>query len=351
MNHHDLWLQMFLQTAPIKTQFIQYLQANPGKDPISCLKLWLKRCKAVNPDEITYLMAWCAEDGQGLIPFPSLPLTLKSIGDPPVLLFYQGASMILDYNMLAVVGSRKPSPAGMENTDYFVRHFNHPRLAIISGLAQGIDTLAHKAAITAKLATVAVLGCGLNQCYPKANRFLQAEIRDKGLLLSEFHPNEGVKAWHFPKRNRLISGLSEGILVVEAAMKSGSLTTAKLAAEQGRQVMAVPGDIHNPMVQGCHLLIREGALMVTSPAEVTEAIAWLDVKSETKHSAVELLNQQEKRLLKVLDRSPKLVDDIIHYSGMELALVLDLLFSLELRGIIVSSIDGYYKPSRGQIDL
>lgn len=351
MNHLKLWLQMYLQPAKFKTQFVKFLCDNPQTDIIPCLNEWLKKTTPVPAQQLNYLQTWCAEDGQGIVTYAEIPVSLRSIADPPLLLFYQGNLDLLNNNMLAVVGSRKPSPAGMENTDYFIRHIRHDDLAIISGLALGIDALAHKAALASKKATIAVLGCGLNQYYPKANRFLQSEIREKGLLLSEYHPEAGVKSWHFPRRNRIISGLSEGVLIIEAALKSGSLVTAKIAAEQGRQVLAVPGDINNPMVQGCHYLIREGALMVTSPSEVQEAIAWLELESPEQSSVKEPLNSQEKQLLKVLDRSPKLLDQIIHYSGMELALVLDLLFSLELRGIIASSIDGYYKPSRGNFDL
>ena len=168
--------------------------------------------------------------------------------------------------------------------------------------------------------------------------------------MSEYLPDCRVKSWQFPKRNRIISALSEGVLITEAALKSGSLITAKLAAEQGRQVFALPGDILNPMVTGCHHLIREGAQLVTQTEEILEAIFWnqqhklsLIPREAQKHP----LTKEENKVFKILDRTPTSIDKIQARTECELTLVLDALFSLELRGLIISSIDGYYKPTQG----
>ena len=173
---------------------------------------------------------------------------------------------------LAIVGSRKPSSGGRENAFYFASKLAQSGLVILSGLASGIDGIAHQAALDVDGLTTAVLGCGHNYCYPKKHQTLFNHIEKNGLIISEFSPNTPVRAYQFPQRNRLISGLSQGVLVVEAAIKSGSLISCRLAADQGRDVFAIPGDITNPMTRGCHHLIRNGACLVETPEQILEEL-------------------------------------------------------------------------------
>jgi len=342
------WIWLYLQPSKIIRAFYQYFSDHDNEHILASITPWLKKHgQTIDQQQFQDLVEWCKNDHQGYIPFTELPLSLQSIADPPVLLFYRGETKLLSETLLAVVGSRKPSPAGRENAQFFCNTLARSGLCLISGMARGIDGIAHQVCLDLSLPTIAVLGCGLNHCYPQGHKAMFESIAETGLLLSEYQPDESVKAWQFPRRNRIISGLSEGLLVIEAAMKSGSLVSAKLAAEQGRQVFAVPGDIHNSVVKGCHYLIREGAQLVTEPQEILSAIAWLrsnDIDPEVIEQEQCLLTDQEKTLLDIIDRTPRHVEQLISRSSMQMSLVLDLLFSLELKGRIISSADGYFKP-------
>jgi DNA processing protein len=207
------------------------------------------------------LADWLAEPGhrriaRGDADFPAL---LAAIADPPAELFVTGDASTLHLPCLAIVGSRNPTKGGMQNAFEFARFLGRNGFCIVSGLAAGIDAAAHRGALAVGARTVAFLGHGIDTVYPAANRELASEIAAHGALVSEFPLGTPPMRPLFPQRNRLISGLSLGTLVVEAARHSGSLITARLAAEQGREVFALPGSIHNPMARGCHRLIREGA--------------------------------------------------------------------------------------------
>ena len=345
------WLELFLFSNDYQRLFLRQLERDQPNNVEQYLQQWLKRVnQEYKESDLHKLTQWAEVPQQGFIPYVNFPESLKTIADPPILLFYQGNPDLIYESMIAVVGSRKPSPAGLENAKIFSHQLAISGLVIISGLACGIDAAAHQMALSSDQPTVAVMGCGLNHCYPARHKNLRKKIHDSGLLLSEFHPELPVSRWHFPRRNRLISGLSEGVLVVEAAIKSGSLVTARHAGDQGRQVFAIPGDIQNPMVAGCHHLIREGAQLVTHAEEVLEAIFWTqqDLLKDKQESSVNChFSKEEKALLDCLDRTPRNLDIIIARSGYELTLVLDVLFSLELKGMIIRSSDGYYKPNQG----
>lgn len=204
------------------------------------------------------------------------PKQLAQIADPPPFLFIRGNVEMLNQPQIAIVGSRKPSQSGRQIAEQFAQTLARQGFCISSGLAHGIDTAAHNGALQAGHGqTVAVMGTGINLCYPTANQGLYQHIIDcGGALVSEFMPNSPARDYHFPRRNRIVSGLSLGVLVVEAALKSGSLITAQTALDQNRQVFAVPGHIHNEQSRGCHQLIREGAMLVDEPAQI---VAELDL--------------------------------------------------------------------------
>lgn len=216
-------------------------------------------------------LAWCEAPDQGLlaIDHDAYPALLREIADPPPVLFFKGDPVLLGLPQVAVVGTRHPSLTGRADAEAFAGELAHSGLVITSGLARGVDTAAHQGALRARGRTVAVLGTGADRPYPRENtRLYQAIVANGGLLVSEFLPGAQPLAMHFPRRNRIISGLSLGVLVVEAAPESGSLITARRAAEQGRPVWVLPGSRHNVQAQGCLRLIREGAAPVTEIAHI-----------------------------------------------------------------------------------
>ena len=202
--------------------------------------------------------------------FPEL---LKQIPGPPKSLYVSGDLDALHLPALAIVGSRNPTRGGVQNAYEFAKYLGGAGFCIVSGLAQGIDAAAHRGALDAGVPTVAVLGHGIDRVYPAANRQLAGRIADQGALVSEYPLGSPPRREHFPQRNRLISGLALGTLVVEAARQSGSLISARLAAEQGREVFAIPGSIHNPLSRGCHQLIRQGARLVECAADIVTELA------------------------------------------------------------------------------
>src|SRR5687768_10686652 len=201
------------------------------------------------------------------------PRLLLETPDPPALLYCRGRTELLNRPALAVVGSRNGTAQGAGNAEQFARAFSTAGLTIVSGLAQGIDAAAHRGGLAAEGSTIAVLGTGVDNAYPRANAALADEIAARGLLVSEFALGTQAFAHNFPRRNRLISGLAQGCLVIEAALASGSLITARSAAEQGREVFAVPGSIHSPLSKGCHALIKTGAKLVESAEDVLTELA------------------------------------------------------------------------------
>jgi len=270
------WLNLAQQPYPVVREFIKQISSFNDETEIPLLiKHWLKKyhCK-VDKTRLNTSLNWLSKREHMLLTYPEYPESLKTIKDPPAVLFLAGDPRLLYLPQLAIVGSRKPSNTGRENAHYFSNNLARAGLTIISGMASGIDGLAHRAALAADGYTIAVLGCGHNTCYPNIHRNLFNEIGTKGLLISEFTPEVSVKAHQFPRRNRIISALSLGVLVVEAAVKSGSLVTCKHAAEQGREVFAIPGDITNPMSRGCHHLIRQGACLVDKPEQILDELDW-----------------------------------------------------------------------------
>lgn len=273
-----------------------------------------------------------------LISSPDYPALLREIDTPPALLFIKGNTNILNLPQIAIVGSRHHSTAGQQNAHAFARHLAGSGFTITSGLALGIDGAAHQGAIETGN-TIAVLGTGVDVVYPRRHQALYEDIIAKGgAIVSEFPPGTPARAGNFPQRNRIISGLSLGVLVVEAALKSGSLITARLAMEQGREVFTIPGSIHNPSAKGCHLLIRQGAALVeTADDIINELGGMLAYKAEgaeqvTAPSSTSALDDTTSRVLDKLGFDPTNLDTLMARTQLAPAVLSGLLVQLELEG-------------------
>ncbi len=280
--------------------------------------------------------------------YPSL---LKEIHSAPPILFVQGNLELLTRSQIAIVGSRNPTALGCDTAMKFARHFSCMGFTITSGLAIGIDGAAHKGALLGEGSTIGVLGHGLDRIYPAAHQKLAQEILEKaGALVCEFPIGIPPAPAHFPKRNRIISGLSVGTLVVEAALNSGSLITAKLALEQGREVFAIPGSIHNPLAKGCHALIREGAKLVETAEDVLEELQGFmkygtgfgSKGEETRQKEIpSKLESSYVALLTQIGYECTPIDSVINSSGLTARKVSGMLLELELKGYVKSVPGGY----------
>jgi len=245
------------------------------------------------------------------------PPQLLELSDPPPLLYLQGRRDLLGRPALAIVGSRNASRQGEANAEAFAAHLGGCGLTIVSGLALGIDAAAHRGALDGEAGTVAVLGTGIDVVYPASNRALTARIAQRGLLLSEYPLGTAAIAHHFPRRNRIIAALARGVLVVEAALHSGSLITARLAAELGREVMAIPGSIHSPVTRGCHRLIRDGARLVESAQDVLEELRMNSSHgSRPAPDAPATVDAPDASLLQAMGHDPVDLDTLAQRTGL-----------------------------------
>ncbi len=281
----------------------------------------------------------------------SYPALLAEIADAPLVLFVEGDSAALSLPQFAIVGSRNPTPIGRDTATHFAGHLAAAGLAIVSGLALGIDAAAHRGAIEGSGRTIAVLGCGLDRIYPPENAALARQVVACGALVSDLPAGTAPIKQHFPRRNRLISGLSVGTLVVEAALRSGSLITARLAAEQGREVFAIPGSIHSPLSRGCHRLIRQGAKLVETTDDIfTELGALLaGLRPASRAEAPDAhedsgcaLDKDYEILLDALGFDSAAVDDLVARTGFEAGAVSSMLLILELEGRIAQQPGGSF---------
>lgn len=326
---------------------------------------WLQ---ASPQDAVASDLRWLERGGHHFIPrtSPGYPRLLGEVSDAPVGLYVRGDPQLLAQPQLAMVGSRNPTPAGREAAYGFAALLTQCGLAITSGLAIGIDTACHQGALDAAGTTIAVCGTGLDIVYPRSNRKLADAIAERGALVSEFALGACARKEHFPRRNRVISGLSLGTLVVEAALQSGSLITARLAAEQGREVFAIPGSINNPLASGCHRLIQNGAKLVTrcddivaelpalaaalsrAAADATRSgeariapsstVQWPDVSRNMSAS----LDKEYEILLDALGFEPAGVDVLVERTGFAADEVASMLLILELDGKLESRPGGRY---------
>jgi DNA processing protein len=279
---------------------------------------------------------------------PRYPLLLKEIPDPPPLLFVRGDTSLLQQPQLAIVGSRNPSAGGKQLAQGFAATLSRHGLIITSGLALGIDAASHQGALDAGGETLAVAGTGLDRIYPARHRELGHAIVKQGALVSEFPPGTPPIASNFPRRNRIISGMSLGTLVIEAALKSGSLITARLAADQGREVFAIPGSIHNPLAKGCHTLIQQGAKLAMEATDILEELGSLAafLLQQAQHTENDLSVDQtasdqpslpQSPLLENMGFEPISIDELVERSGLTAEAVSAMLLTMELQGIVTSS--------------
>ena len=293
-------------------------------------------------------LAWLAQPGHSIVTLAdaAYPRLLLEIADPPALLYCRGRAELLNRPALAVVGSRNATAQGASNAEQFSRAFSAAGLTIVSGLAQGIDAAAHRGGLAADGATIAVLGTGVDSVYPKVNAALAEEIAAHGLLVSEFPLGTQALAHHFPRRNRLISGLAQGCLVIEAALGSGSLITARSAAEQGREVFALPGSIHSPLSKGCHALIKQGAKLAESAEDVLSELASFRRTgfASTRASApAARAAAAEEPLLECMGFDPVDVDSLCARAGLPAESVSADLLRLELAGRVAALPGGLYQ--------
>ncbi|MFK8069089.1 MAG: DNA-processing protein DprA [Gammaproteobacteria bacterium] len=282
--------------------------------------------------------------------YPSL---LKELNDPPILLYVNGDPELLTKPQLSIVGSRSATPGGLQIAREFAQSLSSAGLAVTSGLALGVDAAAHEGALVAYGKTIAVLGTGPDRIYPARHLKLAEQIVETGTIVSEFVPGTTPRKENFPRRNRVISGLSLGTLVVEAAKQSGSLITARFALEQGKEVFAIPGSIRNPQTKGCHALIREGAKLVESVEDIIEDLgplygASISDQTVTQANAPSIpkddltLQGDQKRLMEGLGYDPISVDEIVGQTGLTASNVSSILLALEIEGYVESQPGGRY---------
>ncbi len=272
------------------------------------------------------------------------PSALLDIPDPPLLLYIKGNAALLNAPSLAIVGSRNATTQGLRNAENFSYALSETGLTIVSGLALGIDTAAHRGGLRAQGSSIAVIGTGADVVYPARNHALAHEIAERGCLVSEYPLGTPAMAANFPRRNRIISGLSRGVLVIEATAQSGSLITARMAGEQGRDVFAIPGSIHSPLSKGCHQLIKQGAKLVESAHDVLEEIRWDKPINSTGSTAAPPREPEGTNvLLAALEFEPVSTDSLCEKTGLSAAELSSQLLTLEMDGHIERLPNGLYQ--------
>ena len=298
---------------------------------------------------VEHALAWQEQPGHGIVTLAdaAYPGLLLEIADPPALLYCRGRTELLNRPALAVVGSRNATAQGASNAESLARSFSVAGLTIVSGLAQGIDAAAHRGGLAGEGSTIAVLGTGIDVIYPQANAQLAADIAQNGLLASEFPLGTKAFGHNFPRRNRVISGLAQGCLVIEAALASGSLITARAAAEQGREVFAVPGSIHSPLSKGCHALIKSGAKLAESVDDVLSELGAFRrtgfASTRAPADASASAGHDEEPLLACMGFDPVDVDSLCARAGLPAERVSADLLRLELAGRVSALPGGLYQ--------
>jgi DNA processing protein len=301
--------------------------------------------KGIADDALAPALAWLEDDNNHIVTLADsdYPQALLNIPDPPILLYVKGRLDLLNQAALAIVGSRNATPQGIHNAEAFAKSLSDAGLCIISGLAHGIDAAAHRGALRGQGkdsgSSIAVVGTGLDKVYPAANRDLAHALAQQGALVSEFPLGTPPLAANFPRRNRLISGLSLGCLVVEASLQSGSLITARLALEQGREVFAIPGSIHAPQSKGCHALLKQGAKLVETAHDILEELGGQLVSPAQLASS----EDADSALLEHLGFDPVDADTLSVRCGLTIAELSAMLLTLELDGRISALPGGLYQ--------
>ncbi len=351
----EAWATLSLKALP-HAALVALLRAfgNPG----AVLAATRAQLGAVVPDAIAARVAepvdeaplaatraWLAEPAHEIIAWDDAdyPRALLDLGYAPPALYFVGRRELLNRPALAIVGSRNATAQGALDAQAFAKALSDAGLTIVSGLAVGIDAAAHEGALEGRGSTLAVVGTGLDRVYPARNRELAHRIAARGGLISEFPPGTPPKAMNFPRRNRLISGLARGVLVVEAAFKSGSLVTARHAGEQGREVFAIPGSIHSPLSKGCHKLIREGAKLVETARDILEELGMAAPEGGAAQQAASPATGAEAALLDALGGDCTSVDALAVRTGLTSAIVMAALTGLELSGQVAAIPGGLWQ--------
>jgi DNA processing protein len=310
--------------------------------------------RGAEPARVDAALSWLKDPANSIVTLaePDYPAQLLNIQDPPPLLYFKGNRDLLTRPALAIVGSRNATPQGLSNAEAFAESASNAGFCVISGMALGIDAAAHLGGLRGSAASMAVVGTGLDIVYPAKNHQLAHKLAGNGALISELPLGTPAIGRNFPRRNRIISGMSQGCLVVEAALRSGSLITARQALEQGREVMAIPGSIHSPLSKGCHLLIKEGAKLVESIQDILDELnypadQWRQKKNDTQENRAEKMMQAQTRqfsavfpsdevewLLKCLGHDVIDIDTLCVRSGLTVESVSAMLLTLELNGYV-----------------
>ncbi|MBZ0133829.1 MAG: DNA-processing protein DprA [Rhodocyclaceae bacterium] len=295
-------------------------------------------------EDVAKALAWSNEAGNAILTLAdtAYPQCLLDAPDPPTVLYVKGRVELLNAPALAIVGSRNATPQGESNAEAFAAALANAGLTIVSGLALGIDAAAHRGGLRGVGSTIAVIGTGIDRVYPARNQALARDIAASGAIISEFPLGTPALRENFPRRNRVISGLARGCLVVEAAERSGSLITARLAGEQGRDVFAIPGSIHSPLSKGCHKLIKQGAKLVDNAGDILEELG-LPAQIETNAAAASALNAETASLLDCIGHDPLDVDTLASRSGLTAEKLYAILLQMELDGRIASLPGGRFQ--------
>jgi DNA processing protein len=312
------------------------------------------RIRAPDGSALRHCTAWLEREGHSILRWddPRYPGLLREVSDAPSLLFVRGDPEALSLPQLAIVGSRNATVSGVDNARRFAAHLARSGFCVTSGLAQGVDAAAHRGALQVDGRTVAVLGNGPDRVYPAQHAQLGRDIAGHGALATEFPPGTPPRREHFPQRNRIISGLALGTLVVEAGIRSGALITARQAGEQGREVFAIPGSIHNPLTKGCHQLIRSGATLVETAddivAELSGILSSIAATVEQNDAGQARpgragLDPQYEELLEVMGWDPISIDTLVTRSGLTTDEVSSMLLILELQGLVAPLAGGLYQ--------
>ncbi len=362
----DGWLEDWLRltlipgVGPVTQRRLLRTYGSPGaalRAPLAAVSSELANAAAreawtrgADPQAVADALRWAAQPGHAVVTLsdPGYPRALLETADPPSLLYVVGRADLLDRPALAIVGSRNATASGIETARSFARTLSDGGLTIVSGLAMGVDGAAHEGGLCGPGRTIAVIGTGADIVYPARHRDLAHRIADDGAIVSEFALGTRPAKSNFPLRNRIISALSRGVLVVEAALRSGSLVTARHAAEQGREVFAIPGSIHSPLSKGCHALIKQGAKLVESAEDVFEELRWRSgpAAASARAPAADPAPVDGDPLLDALGFDPCDVEIIATRARIPVEAVTARLLELELLGIVAAVPGGRYQRLR-----
>lgn len=351
----DAWLRLSLAPGIGNTSLLRLLTAFGSPEAVlssgrGALAPHLSAAQIdalqAGPDaaELDAAQTWLTQPGNSLMTLADAdyPRALLEIADPPAMLYCKGRRDLLGQPGFGIVGSRNATPQGARDAEAFAHNLSDAGLTIVSGLALGIDAAAHRGGLAGAGSSVAIVGTGLDRIYPARNKALAHQLVERGLIVSEFPLGTAPLPGHFPRRNRIISGLSRGVLVVEAAPDSGSLITARVATEQGREVFAMPGSIHSPLSRGCHALIKQGAKLVESAADILDELAW-QTRLAPPQFAEASTHSPADPVLDAFDGAPTTVDTLAERTGLTLDMLSAKLLTLELEGHIASLPGGRYQ--------